>query len=61
MVYKETTTMNKLPLINTLIALLALAYTAGFLNPLAPKPEPTPAPYVLCVSQPPATTCLLRV
>ncbi|MGE8359612.1 hypothetical protein [Pseudomonas sp.] len=53
--------MNKIPFINTLIALIALAYTAGFLKPLDPKPEPTPAPYVLCVSQPPATTCLLRV
>lgn len=51
--------MNKL--INTLIALLTLAYTAGILQPLQPTPVPEPAPYVLCVHQPPATTCLLRV
>lgn len=55
--------MNKPELINLLIGLLALAYTAGILQPLNqdPVPEPVPVPYVLCVPQPPATTCLLRV
>ncbi|MGE8499150.1 MAG: hypothetical protein ACN6O6_16715 [Pseudomonas sp.] len=53
--------MNKLPLINTLIALLALAYTAGILQPLKPAPVAEPVPYRLCVPQPPAATCLLGV
>lgn len=50
--------MNKPELINLLIGLLALAYTAGILQPFNQDPVPEPVPYVLCVPQPPATTCL---
>lgn len=51
--------MNKTELTNLLIGLLALAYTAGILQPFnqdpVPEPVPVPVPYVLCVPQPPAT------
>jgi hypothetical protein len=53
--------MNKTELINLLIGLLALAYTAGILQPLNSAPVPEPTPYVHCIPQPPAKTCLLRV
>lgn len=53
--------MNKPELINLLIGLLALAYTAGILKPFNSDSVPEPVPYVLCVPQPPATACLLRV
>lgn len=53
--------MNKTELINLLIGLLALAYTAGILQQFNQEPLLEPAPYVHCVPQNPATTCPLRV
>lgn len=53
--------MNKTELTNLLIGLLALAYTAGILKPLHHDQVSLPVPYMLCVPQPPATTCLLRL
>lgn len=53
--------MNRTELINLLIGLLALAYTAGILQPFNRDLVPAPVPYVLCMPTPPAATCLLKV
>ncbi|HBP5133104.1 hypothetical protein ACM7I5_30195 [Pseudomonas aeruginosa] len=54
--------MNKLNTFATvLMALIALVGLLHNLGVIQSVNVPEPVPYVLCVPQPPAKTCLLRV
>lgn len=53
--------MNKSAIFQTIIALLALGFTSGILQPLNTPSHPEPVPYRLCVPVSPAPTCQMWV
>lgn len=53
--------MNKHALIDTLIALLGLAFASGIFQPINHEPLPEPVPCRICVPMPPPPGAVLWI